>query len=164
MEDIRFVLYAANSERAVVMGFSEGGPACALLAASAPDRVVSLILYGSFANGPRDNSDPRLVERWQVARDKLDDVVAHWGTGRTIDLFCAQRCESLSAANCRRLRASGGESGDGRGGYRGCGTHRRTQRPAEHPRTGARSSPRGRLDANRGRSGARRVDSERPLR
>ncbi len=111
MEDIRFVLDAANSERAVVMGFSEGGPACALLAASAPDRVVSLILYGSFANGPRDNSDPRLVERWQVARDKLDDVVAHWGTGRTIDLFApsaASRFQRRIAGGFERAAASPG--------------------------------------------------------
>lgn len=102
MEDIRYVLDAAGSERAVVMGFSEGGPACALLAASAPDRVVSLILYGSFAKGPRDNADPRLVERWQMARDKLGDVVEHWGTGRTIDLFAP------SAANRFQRRIAGG--------------------------------------------------------
>ena len=111
MEDIRYVLDAAGSERAVVMGFSEGGPACALLAASAPDRVVSLILYGSFANGPRDNSDPRLVERWQMARAKLDDIVAHWGTGRTIDLFApsaASRFQRRIAGGFERAAASPG--------------------------------------------------------
>src|SRR5262245_66266169 len=51
--DMRFVLDAAGSERAAVMGFSESGPASALLAASAPERVSSLILYGTFSAGPR---------------------------------------------------------------------------------------------------------------
>lgn len=111
MEDIRFVLDAAGSERAVVMGFSEGGPACALLAASAPERVVSLILYGSFAAGPRDNTDPKLAERWQTARDRLDDIVGHWGTGRTIDLFApsaASRFQRRIAGGFERAAASPG--------------------------------------------------------
>jgi len=86
MEDIRFVLDAADSERAVVMGFSEGGPASALLAASAPERVASLILYGSFARGPQ-NADPEQRDRWEAGSDRLDDMIAHWGEGRTIDFF-----------------------------------------------------------------------------
>lgn len=57
------MLDAAGSERAVVMGFSEGGPACALLAASAPERVVSLILYGAFAGAPTADADSRLRAR-----------------------------------------------------------------------------------------------------
>ena len=75
MEDIRFVLDAAGSERAIVMGFSEGGPASALLAASAPERVASLILYGSFARGPL-SADPELQECWYAGKDHLDEMVA----------------------------------------------------------------------------------------
>jgi class 3 adenylate cyclase len=49
MDDLGAVLDAAGSERAAVFGISEGGPMSALYAASHPDRVSSLVLYGTFA-------------------------------------------------------------------------------------------------------------------
>jgi len=47
--DARSVLDAVGSERAAVYGISEGGPMSALLAASNPDRVSALVLYGTWA-------------------------------------------------------------------------------------------------------------------
>lgn len=87
MEDIRFVLDTAGSERAVVMGFSEGGTASALLAASAPERVISLILYGSFAGAPGHDADAARQERWAASTAQLEDLAAHWGQGKLIDCF-----------------------------------------------------------------------------
>lgn len=87
MEDIRLVLDATGSERATLMGFSEGGPACALLAASAPQRVSSLILYGSFARGPKAGVEPELLECWERKKPLLDEMVAQWGSGLTVDFF-----------------------------------------------------------------------------
>src|SRR3954447_14659774 len=49
MDDARAVMDAAHSERAVLLGISEGGVLAALFAASHPDRCASLILYGAFA-------------------------------------------------------------------------------------------------------------------
>jgi pimeloyl-ACP methyl ester carboxylesterase len=49
MDDLRAVMDAAGCERAAVMGISEGGPMSALFAASHPDRVASLVLYGTYA-------------------------------------------------------------------------------------------------------------------
>jgi class 3 adenylate cyclase/alpha-beta hydrolase superfamily lysophospholipase len=111
MEDIRLVLDAGGSERAVVMGFSEGGPASALLAASAPERVASLILYGSFAGKPRENADRELHEQWAAGMSQLDDIVTHWGTGRSIDHFApsvAGRFPRRLAATFERAAASPG--------------------------------------------------------
>src|SRR5947209_3486540 len=63
VDDLRYVLDAAGSEQAIVMGFSESGPTCILLAASAPERVRSLILYGSFASGKvPEEKPPELTE------------------------------------------------------------------------------------------------------
>jgi pimeloyl-ACP methyl ester carboxylesterase len=50
-DDIRAVADAAGSERAVIMGVSEGGPMSVMFAASHPDRTLGLILYGAHARG-----------------------------------------------------------------------------------------------------------------
>src|SRR5919107_6430818 len=49
MDDARAVMDAAQSERAVLLGISEGGSLATVFAASHPDRCTSLILYGAFA-------------------------------------------------------------------------------------------------------------------
>ena len=49
MDDVRAVLQAAGSERAAVLGISEGGAMSALFAASHPERTSALVLYGTFA-------------------------------------------------------------------------------------------------------------------
>src|SRR5690242_13097423 len=49
MDDIRAVMDAAGSERAALLGVSEGGPMCALFAATYPQRTRALILCGTFA-------------------------------------------------------------------------------------------------------------------
>src|SRR3712207_9304749 len=49
MDDIRAVMDACKSERAVIMGVSEGVPLSILFAASYPDRTRSLILYAGPA-------------------------------------------------------------------------------------------------------------------
>jgi pimeloyl-ACP methyl ester carboxylesterase len=55
MDDIRAVMDAAGSESAVVCGASEGGPMALLFAATYPERVRALVVYGSlprFVRGP----------------------------------------------------------------------------------------------------------------
>jgi DNA-binding SARP family transcriptional activator/class 3 adenylate cyclase len=49
MDDVRAVLDAVGSERAVVLGISEGGPMSALFAATHPERTLGLVLMGTFA-------------------------------------------------------------------------------------------------------------------
>ncbi len=49
MDDVRAVMDAAGSERAALMGISEGGPMSALFAATYPKRTAALIMYGSYA-------------------------------------------------------------------------------------------------------------------
>jgi class 3 adenylate cyclase len=48
-DDLRAVLDAVGSERAVLYGESEGGTLAAFFAATHPDRVSALVLYGSQA-------------------------------------------------------------------------------------------------------------------
>jgi pimeloyl-ACP methyl ester carboxylesterase len=49
MDDVRAVMEAANSEHAVLCGVSEGGPLCALFAATYPDKTIALTMIGSYA-------------------------------------------------------------------------------------------------------------------
>jgi class 3 adenylate cyclase len=49
MDDVRAVMDAVGSERAVLMGFSEGVPMSILFAATYPERVEALVLYGGMA-------------------------------------------------------------------------------------------------------------------
>src|SRR6476660_5016147 len=47
MDDIRAVMDAAGSERAAMIGISEGGPLSLLFAAAHPERVEALVLLGA---------------------------------------------------------------------------------------------------------------------
>src|SRR5215208_7232186 len=81
MDDIRAVMDAAGSERAALFGYSEGGPMTALFAASHPDRVSALILFGSYAKTTATDDYP-----WGPARmdGRWGRMIADWGTGRNL--------------------------------------------------------------------------------
>ena len=72
MDDVRAVMDAVGSERAALLGYSEGGPMCALFAATHPLRTAALIMQGSYARrtwapdypwGPT----PEALEEWMAA-------------------------------------------------------------------------------------------------
>jgi DNA-binding winged helix-turn-helix (wHTH) protein len=49
MDDVRAIMDAVGSERAVLFGYSEGGPMAVLFAATYPERTAALALYGTYA-------------------------------------------------------------------------------------------------------------------
>src|SRR5258706_7521337 len=48
MDDVRAVMDDIGSSRAVIVGFSEGAAMSVLFAATYPERVVQLVLFGGF--------------------------------------------------------------------------------------------------------------------
>jgi class 3 adenylate cyclase len=87
MDDLRAVLEAAGSERAAVMGFSEGGPLSMLFAATYPERVRALILYATFARASEAPDYPEGVElrkNVELIRSRLENA---WGQGMTLELM-----------------------------------------------------------------------------
>ncbi len=50
MDDIRAVMDAAGSQRAAILGVSEGGPMGILFGATYPERTAALVLYGTGAS------------------------------------------------------------------------------------------------------------------
>src|SRR5258708_21423070 len=86
MDDILAVRVGAGAEGAVLMGVSEGGPACALLAAMYPERMLALILYGTAAKFTRSADYPWALtpEQWNAWLDRL---VKGWGGPVDIEFF-----------------------------------------------------------------------------
>jgi pimeloyl-ACP methyl ester carboxylesterase/DNA-binding SARP family transcriptional activator/class 3 adenylate cyclase len=80
-DDVRAVMDAADTERAAIFGISEGGPMSMLLAATHPERVAALVLYGTFARGTATADYPWRYTPKEV-EVALDMIQAHWGTGR----------------------------------------------------------------------------------
>ena len=78
MEDVRAVMDAVGSERAALLGTSEGGNMSLLFAATYPERTAALVLYGCFAKGLWAEDYP-----WAATRAELDRELAaierEWG-------------------------------------------------------------------------------------
>lgn len=58
MTDVRAVMDAVGSERATLVGYSEGGTMCMLFAAMHPDRAAGLVMIGSYARRYRAPDHP----------------------------------------------------------------------------------------------------------
>jgi pimeloyl-ACP methyl ester carboxylesterase/DNA-binding CsgD family transcriptional regulator len=85
MDDVRAVMDAAGSGRAVLLGASEGGPMSILFAATYPQRTRALVLYGAYAH----------FHTWVMGREALEgfisDAEVAWGTGASLVRFAPER-------------------------------------------------------------------------
>jgi Serine aminopeptidase, S33 len=79
IDDIRAVMDAAGSERAVVYGDSDGAAMSALFAATYPDRTAGAILYGGAAREGWAPDYPWGSRPERVAR-AVESIVRKWGT------------------------------------------------------------------------------------
>ena len=78
MDDVRAVMDAAGSERAALLGISEGAAMCALFAATYAERTVALVMYGAYAKRLWDPAypwAPTLAERQRF----FDAIEQGWG-------------------------------------------------------------------------------------
>jgi class 3 adenylate cyclase len=111
-DDILLVLDAVSSQRTSLLGFSEGGSACLVLAATYPDRVESLVLYGAFAAGSIGEEalgDPADVAAQRRLDAAHEDLAASWGRGKLIDYYApsvAGRLPRSTFATFERAAAS----------------------------------------------------------
>ena len=86
MDDLKAVMDAAGCERPAIFGISEGGPMSMLFAATHPNRVSSLVLYGTFARLSRAPDFPLGLPA--VAFDRWAEMVRReWGGPVGIDLW-----------------------------------------------------------------------------
>ena len=105
MHDVLAVMDAAGSESAVVCGYSEGGPMALLLAAVHPERVSSLVLYGTYARRlwAPDYPWARTEEDRRAYTDRL---VTSWDWEADLLLRCPSGDESMQRWWSRRMRAA----------------------------------------------------------
>ncbi|HET8772999.1 MAG TPA: alpha/beta fold hydrolase [Thermoanaerobaculia bacterium] len=78
MDDVRAVMHAAGSTRAVVMGVSEGGTMSSLFAATHPEHTAGIVIIGGYARRLRADDYP-----WGVAvedRERFIEALQRdWG-------------------------------------------------------------------------------------
>ena len=86
MDDVRAVMDAVGSERAVLFGISEGGPMCITFAATYPERTSALILYGSFARLMASDDYPIGVTAGSFEPFEKR-ITEKWGTGVSLHAF-----------------------------------------------------------------------------
>jgi class 3 adenylate cyclase len=105
MDDVRAIMDEIGSQRAVLFGFSEGCPMSVLFAATYPDRVSHLVLFGGFARAadrmPADVWEERLMER-----------IKRWGNGEIMKTAAPSQVTNPDAiaqfAKFERLSSSPG--------------------------------------------------------
>ena len=78
MTDVRAVMDAVGSERATLVGYSEGGTMCTLFAATYPDRAAGLVMIGSYARLIRAPDHPWGHSAEDYAR-YIEGVEREWG-------------------------------------------------------------------------------------
>ena len=81
MDDVRAVMEAVGSERAALLGASEGGPMCLLFAATYPERTLGLLLWGCFAHYDWRRSFIGRYWGGDTVDGALDRLEREWGDG-----------------------------------------------------------------------------------
>jgi pimeloyl-ACP methyl ester carboxylesterase len=97
IDDLTAVMKSAGSERAALLGASEGGSLCTLFAATHPERTSALILCGAIATTRWSPETP-----WAPTREAFEGwiqmVEREWGGPLGIELFAP------SVADDKRFR------------------------------------------------------------
>ena len=96
MDDVRAVMDAAGSQRAALVGVSEGGPLSLLFSATHPDRTVAMVLIASFARiaWAPDYPFGTKLEPW---RGLLDRMEQGWGKGVLLSSFARSLADDVAA-------------------------------------------------------------------
>jgi len=90
MDDLKAVVEAAGFERPALFGISEGGPMSALYAATFPDEISELVLFGTFARMLATDDFPQGIP--EEALDRWGSVVRRdWGKAVGLNVWAPTR-------------------------------------------------------------------------
>jgi class 3 adenylate cyclase len=97
---------AVGSDRAALFGYSEGGPLAILFAATYPERVRALSLYGTYAK----RTDPDSDYPWCATREERGEYAAaverEWGVAADLSRMAPSADDALASWWMARARAS----------------------------------------------------------
>lgn len=98
MDDVRAVMDAVGSARAVLFAWSGGGPMSILFAAKHPERVAGLVLVGTTPRFSAASDFPEGIPRW-LLEEAVETWREGWGSGVGLALY------GPSVADDERVRA-----------------------------------------------------------
>ncbi len=87
MDDLHAVLDAAKVDRPALFGMSEGGPMSLLFAAAYPERVHSLVMYGTAARFSQELPGHPWGFTAEETAAHLEQIESHWGEGALAEVF-----------------------------------------------------------------------------
>ena len=93
MDDVRAVMDAAASERAALVGLSEGVPMSILFAATYPQRVHALVCSGGMARSTYADDYPWAVPAEALVEAGLELILPHWGDGSLIEVVAPSQAD-----------------------------------------------------------------------
>ncbi|MEX2557192.1 MAG: adenylate/guanylate cyclase domain-containing protein [Actinomycetota bacterium] len=90
VEDLRTVMDAAGSERAVIIGALDAGPTAILFAATHPDRTAALVLINTSARITHADDYPAGLPT-EVSTQLISVITENWGTPRMSEILYPDR-------------------------------------------------------------------------
>jgi pimeloyl-ACP methyl ester carboxylesterase len=105
MHDVLAVMDAVGSRRAMLCGYSEGGPMAILMAATHPERVSSLVLYGSYAKRTRGEGYP-WAQTDEQRRRYTDRLIETWDWEADLRMRCPSGDAGMQRWWAQRMRAA----------------------------------------------------------
>jgi pimeloyl-ACP methyl ester carboxylesterase len=100
VDDVRAVMDAAGSERAALFGISEGGPMSVLFAATHPERVTALVLYGAMGRTTEAPDYPWASPAEALREAAAEFIAPYWGQHAEgmVELFSPSLADDPAAA------------------------------------------------------------------
>jgi class 3 adenylate cyclase len=115
MDDVRAVMDAAGSERAALLGISEGASMSLLFAATYPHRVQALVCSGGMARSTEAEDYPWATPVEALLESGAELIAPHWGEGAMIDVGAPSQADNPESraffARLERASASPGMLG-----------------------------------------------------
>jgi pimeloyl-ACP methyl ester carboxylesterase len=106
MNDVRAVMDAVGSERAALLGYSEGGPMSILFAATYPERTTALVLYGTYAKRLNPDEDYPWAPTPSARLAYAEEIERSWGTESDLGTMAPNADPALRRWWSARARAS----------------------------------------------------------
>jgi pimeloyl-ACP methyl ester carboxylesterase len=99
MDQVRAVMDAVGSQRAVLLGISEGSATAMLFAAAHPERVVALALYGASARTSEAPDYPWAPPAEAMLEASREFLTPYWGEGSGVEIFAPSLADDPVARN-----------------------------------------------------------------